>query len=230
MGNFKNEFMKKEVFITSDGRFTDEENNIVKIPEMWEFLPAGDAGVTRNVTKAGEYIRVKQKRGRRLISKGVWAPKEAIEMAIAKMTTLRSTESYEKSKQYRAHKREKDLISYQEDFKKQIIIQLSFADIYHDIAVVLADKITQFATPIGSGTVARSSTLSLDLKAQKAINGWVRHRLTPYESLKIARVKGARANARKLMYEKGLKVFLPYQKGEEIPSNCPLKRELESGK
>ncbi|MEI7782118.1 MAG: DUF2293 domain-containing protein, partial [Planctomycetota bacterium] len=44
----------------------------------WELLPPGDAALTRRVKAAGEHWVVQEKKGRKIFSRGVWAPKTTI--------------------------------------------------------------------------------------------------------------------------------------------------------
>ena len=72
-----------DVYDTRRGRWNPDHGQ-VEIPDGWEFLPSGDAFVTRRVKAAGEYWVAWRPRGRnrphcrRL---GLWAPGEAIEAA-----------------------------------------------------------------------------------------------------------------------------------------------------
>ena len=47
-------------------------------PEDWVLLPPGDAALTRRVKAAGDHRVVQEKKGRRVFSRGVWAPAPAI--------------------------------------------------------------------------------------------------------------------------------------------------------
>ena len=69
------------------------------VPRGWELLPPGDAALTRRVKKAGETWSVKQKRGRRVFSQGVWAPQSTIKRIKVELEQERSTEQYQKKRQ-----------------------------------------------------------------------------------------------------------------------------------
>ena len=62
----------------SDKTVRGEDGKILPVPEGWELLPPGDAGLTRRVKAAGPTWTVQEKKGRRTFSKGVWAPKATI--------------------------------------------------------------------------------------------------------------------------------------------------------
>jgi hypothetical protein len=51
--------------LTADGRVLD-------VPRDWKLVPPGDAGLTRRVKAAGPTWTMRQKRGRKLFSLGVW--------------------------------------------------------------------------------------------------------------------------------------------------------------
>lgn len=55
-----------------------EQGTVLEVPAGWELLPPGDAGLTRRVKAAGPSWTVKEKRGRKTFSRGVWAPAERI--------------------------------------------------------------------------------------------------------------------------------------------------------
>ena len=58
--------------ISADGK-------VLTAPEGWTLLPPGDAALTRRVKSAGDHWVVQEKRGRKVFSKGVWAPAAMID-------------------------------------------------------------------------------------------------------------------------------------------------------
>ena len=50
------------------------DGRVLTAPEGWELLPPGDAALTRLVKEAGDHWMVQEKKGRRVFSRGVWAP------------------------------------------------------------------------------------------------------------------------------------------------------------
>ena len=101
------------VTTNKNGQLITEQGKALTPPPHWSFLPSGDAGVTRKVTAKGEYWRVVFKKGRRTMSKGVWAPTDSIEAAQKEMTATRSTAEYQKKKDYSAKHREKQQQEYE---------------------------------------------------------------------------------------------------------------------
>ncbi|MFS8071548.1 MAG: DUF2293 domain-containing protein, partial [Byssovorax sp.] len=69
---------------TADPRvFRAADGTLLTAPAGWACLPPGDAGLTRRVKAAGPSWAVLEKRGRKLFSKGLWAPAANIEAARA---------------------------------------------------------------------------------------------------------------------------------------------------
>ena len=61
----------------------------------------------------------------------------------------------------------------------------------------LARQVTAHATPVGSGTVARTERISIERRAESAVIAWMRHQTTAYDSMKIERVAGRRREVRR---------------------------------
>ena len=83
---------------TADGR-------ILTAPAGWVLLPPGDAALTRRVKAAGEHWVVQEKKGRKVFSRGVWAPAATIARNRADLEAERTTESYAKRKAADARRR-----------------------------------------------------------------------------------------------------------------------------
>ncbi len=74
-----------DVYMTRKGPWNPDHGE-VEIPDDWEFLPSGDAFVTRRVKAAGMFWVAWRPRGRNRPHRrrlGLWAPKETIETAEA---------------------------------------------------------------------------------------------------------------------------------------------------
>src|SRR3954469_15887613 len=87
-------------FVAPDGRRHSP-------PEGWACLPPGDAALTRRVKAAGPSWAVLEKRGRKVFSKGLWAPRATIEAARATTLAERSTDGYAKKRQTDLARRER---------------------------------------------------------------------------------------------------------------------------
>src|SRR5258706_16410803 len=83
------------------------DGKVLTVPEGWVLLPPGDAGLTRRVKAAGDHWVVQEKKGRKVFSKGVWAPAATIERIRADLDAERATESFAKKKKADARRRDK---------------------------------------------------------------------------------------------------------------------------
>src|SRR5262249_30425168 len=152
-------------------------------------LPPGDAALTRRVKAAGEHWVVQEKKGRKVFSRGVWAPAATVERIRAELGVERSTGSFLKKKEADARRRETAQAEYVEDFVEAVRSFLAFHPDHAELAERLARAVTDHATPVGSGTVARTKRIPVDERAAAAVIAWLRHRTTAYDSMAIPRVR-----------------------------------------
>ena len=85
----------------------------LSVPSGWALLPPGDAGLTRRVKAAGPTWTVQEKVGRRMFSRGVWAPAEHIERARAELDAERADPAYAKKLEAGRARREKKQVAYE---------------------------------------------------------------------------------------------------------------------
>src|SRR6187401_2311459 len=97
------------------------DGKILTAPEGWILLPPGDAALTRRVKEAGDHWIVQEKKGRKIFSRGVWAPAATIERIRAELEAERSTEGYTKRREADARRRDKAQAEYVEDFLGAVI-------------------------------------------------------------------------------------------------------------
>jgi len=90
----------------------------------------------------------------------------------------------------------------------------------------LARLVAAHATPVGSGTVARTKRIPIERRAEAAVIAWMRHQTTAYDSMKIARVKGQRREVRRMLAARSRSLLEAYRQGHAIPDSCPLTRVL----
>lgn len=202
------------------------DGNILTPPEGWALLPPGDAGLTRRVKSAGEHWVVQEKVGRRMFSRGVWASAETIERIQAELEAERSTEGYARRKESDARRREEAQAGYVEDFHGAVVAFLAFHPSHADLADRLARAITEHATPVGSGTVARTKRIPVEERAEAAVIAWMRHRTTGYDDMVIPRVKGKRREVRRMLARRSQELLQRYRRGEPVEDDCPLRRAL----
>lgn len=209
----------------NDKTVRTEDGKILPIPDGWELLPPGDAGLTRRLKAAGPTWTIQEKKGRRTFSKGVLALKETIISLRTGLEQERSTESYAKRKVADADRREKKQTEYVEDFGAAVFDFLNFATRYDTLAKKLAAAVTLHATPVGSGTVARTVRIPIEQRAEAAVIAWMRHQTTAYDNLKIPRVKGERREVRRMLADQSRQLLEDYRRGHTVnPALCPLQK------
>ncbi len=86
----------------------------------------------------------------------------------------------------------------------------------------MAKLVSLHATPVGSGTVARTSTIPIEERASRAVIAWMRHQTTAYDQMPIARIKGERRRVRRMLAQRSVELLESYRKGEPIKIDCPL--------
>jgi len=166
-------------------------------PDGWECLPPGDAGLTRRVKSLGPSWAVIEKRGRKAFSKGLWAPREQIAAARQALEVERSTEAYAKQRVQAGVRRQQEQAKYVLSFELEVLGFLRFAPRFEALARTVARRVTEHATPVGSGTVARTERISIERRAESAVIAWLRHQTTAYDRMAIPRVKGKRREVRR---------------------------------
>ncbi|NVB39348.1 DUF2293 domain-containing protein [Pseudenhygromyxa sp. WMMC2535] len=200
---------------------------MLAVPESWELLLPGDATLTRRVKKAGPSWTVKHRRGRKVFSRGVWAPAENIEAARESLEVERADPSYARRLAGDRVRRAKQQADYADEFEVAVLTFLAFAPRYAGLAERMAKAIADHAVPVGSGTVARTKRIPLERRAEAATIAWLRHQTTAYDSMSIPRVKGMRREVRRLLAERSRQLLARYRRGEVVdPGRCLLERGL----
>jgi hypothetical protein len=210
---------KERIVITDNGE-------VLTPPDDWIFLPAGDGPLTRMVKQRCSTWQVQVRKGRRIISKGIWAEKSRILEASEELAVKRATPEYEKRRSADLKRRKIKHEKYVKEFYLATIDFLSFNHIYSRQMQQLARAVTVFAAPVGSGTVARTERIPLKDRVQAAVIAWLRHQTTAYDSMSIARVKGTRREVRKKLAQQSLDLLERYRSGAKVGAGCPLKEAL----
>jgi hypothetical protein len=205
------------------------DGNVLNVPEGWILLPPGDAALTRRVKEAGDHWGVAEKKGRKVFSRGIWAEAATIERIRADLEAERSTESFAKRKVADAKRREKVQAVYAEDFHVAVVAFLAFHQYHADLANQLAKAVTDHATPVGSGTVARTKRIPVEQRAEAAVIAWMRHQTTGYDGMVIPRVKGKRREVRRMLARRSQDLLEKYRRGGMIHEDCPLYSALVKG-
>lgn len=217
---------KNIVIPDKNGNLITENGDFFVPPKHWSFLPAGDAGITRKITARGLYYRVQVKKGRRFISKGIWAPANIIAEAQKEVVATRLTDQYKNKLNKDRERRTKKQVEYEAEFCSEIERFLNFNETYKSLEKRMAKRVTAHAIPVGSGTVARTQMIPIEERASRAVIAWMRHKTTAYDNLKIARVKGERRAVRRNLAQQSVKMLEKYRKGEKIPADCPLRKAI----
>lgn len=205
------------------------DGRVLDIPAGWVCLPPGDAGLTRRVKAAGPTYTVVEKVGRKTFSRGVWAPAENIAAAKSALDAERSTPAYEKKRAADGKRRAVAQSRYVEDFEREVREFLRFAPSFRELGERLARAVTAHATPVGSGTVARTKRIDIDRRAEAAVIAWMRHQTTAYDSMRIARVKGARREVRRELATISRAVLdLHRRDTTHARPSCPLCKALDA--
>lgn len=199
---------------------------VLTVPDGWNLLPPGDAALTRRVKAAGDHWLVQEKKGWKVFSRGVWAPAETIDRTRKELEAERSTESYAKRKTADAKRRETAQAEYVEDFFGAVVAFLDFHPTHAELGQRLAHSVTDHATPVGSGTVARTKRIPVEQRAEAAVIAWLRHQTTGYDDMVIPRVKGKRREVRRLLARRSHELLEGYRRGVPVPMDCPLRRAL----
>jgi hypothetical protein len=210
-----------------NGTLMDEGGKRLTPPAGWAFLAAGDAGITRKIIANGIFWRVQAQMGRRLISKGIWAPADTIAAARQEVEAVRSTTAYQKRLAADRERRERKQAEYEKEFYLEVRAFLAFAPRYQEREKEMAMAITAHAVPVGSGTVARTAMIPVEERAAKAVIAWMRHQTTAYESMRIPRVKGKRREIRRMLAGRSVELLKAYREGLETSPRCPLRKALE---
>jgi hypothetical protein len=73
-----------------------------------------------------------------------------------------------------------------------VLAFLAFHPAHAHLADRMARAVTDHATPVGSGTVARTKRIPIERRAEAAVIAWMRHQTTGSDGMVIPRVKGRR--------------------------------------
>jgi hypothetical protein len=91
----------------------------------------------------------------------------------------------------------------------------------------MARLVAKHASPVGSGTVARTKRIPVEERAAAAVTAWMRHQTTAYDEMEIARVKGERRRVRRELAAVSRRVLDTHRRG--VPHGieaCPLCRAI----
>lgn len=205
----------------------NERAAIEAVPDDWDLLPPGDAALSRRIKLDGPTITVIEIKGRKRFSRGIWAPRDRIQALRAELALERQDPSYQKKLDAGRRRRAVQQEEYAGDFRDAVRAYLNFHERHALAAQTLANLIADHATPVGSGTVARTQRIPLEERAEAATIAWLRHQTTGYDNMNIPREKGRRREVRRMLAQRSVQLLQRYRSGLPFDgAQCPLHRAL----
>ncbi len=122
----------------------DVDGTLLAIPATWGFLPPGDPMWTRRVKARGPHWLVQEKVGRKVFSRGLWAPAATIEAVQLEVEATRSQASYHAGLQRAAAKRDAEQSAYVEDFRRAVLEFLRFPPKHRELAERSRELLDQY--------------------------------------------------------------------------------------
>lgn len=203
------------------------DGQVLRPPPDWILVPPGDPGLTRRIKAAGPTWTVQEKKGRKIFSRGVWTSGDAVAAIRAELEAERAAPQYTKRREADARRREQHQTVYVQSFEQSVLDYLRFHERYTAMATRLAHAVTRHATPVGSGTVARTERIPIEQRAEAAVVAWMRHQTTAYDSMVIPRVKGKRREVRRMLAARSKALLESYRAGRVVDEErCPLSQAL----
>ncbi|HXE52221.1 MAG TPA: DUF2293 domain-containing protein [Tepidisphaeraceae bacterium] len=209
------------------GSVRTPDGQILHAPADWVVTPPGDAALSRRLKAAGPSWTVQERKGRKTFSRGIWAAAVTVESIKADLARERQTPEFARKRQKDVERRQREQHHYVAEFHEAVISFLAFDAKHRELAQQLARAVTEHATPVGSGTVARTARISVEERAEAAVIAWMRHRTTAYEHMAIPRVAGQRREVRRMLAARSRALLDSYRAGRNVdPASCPLQRAL----
>ena len=206
----------------------NEHAMLEAVPDDWALLPPGDAALSRRIKQDGPTLTVIELKGRKRFSRGIWAPAARIETLRAALELERADPAYQRTLDAGRQRRAVAQDDYAVDFKTAVFRYLSFHPEHQLAAETLALLIAEHATPVGSGTVARTQRIPIEARAEAATIAWLRHQTTGYDTMVIPHVKGRRREIRRLLAQRSVQLLARYRSGAPIDrAQCPLHGALQ---
>ena len=224
------EYECREVRPSQKPRHVIDGGALREVPLGWELLPPGDAALSRRIKQDGPTWLMIELKGNKRFSRGIWAPGDRIEALRAELAAERTDPAYERRLASGRARRAAEHEVYVAEFEVAVRAFLDFPARHAEVAGELARRITAHATPVGSGTVARTERIPLPDRARATTIAWLRHQTTGYDDMRIARIKGERREVRRELARESLELLDRYRRGEEIePETCPLQVAIRGG-
>jgi hypothetical protein len=209
----------------------NEYGVIEAVPSHWDLLPPGDPALSRRIKRDGPSLTVIELKGRKRFSRGIWAPADRIAALRAELLVERQAPSYQHKLDAGRRRRAAAQEIYAEDFRGAVLQFLNFAPAYRTQAEQLASLIAAHATPVGSGTVARTERIPIEQRAAAATIAWLRHQTTGYDRMRIPRERSRRREVRRMLAQRSQELLARYRSGHPIEcAKCPLHLALQQAR
>lgn len=225
--------MKKPAATPETIAVIDRENGLwyqgktVTPPAGWQFLPSGDAALTRRVKLTGPHWVVKTFYRNKLSAIGLWAPADIIAAEKTRRKQELASPEYQKRLAASRRQRDKKQARYADEFRAAVLAFLDFAPKWCAMAERLADAVTEHAVPVGSGTVARTERISIEERAEAAVIAWMRHQTSNYDERTVAHISGERRRVRQEINLESRLLLKEYRRGADVDQrSCPLAKAL----
>jgi hypothetical protein len=190
-------------------------------------LAPGDAALSRRIKQDGPTLTMMEMKGRKRFSRGIWAPTARIEALREHLKTERQNPAYQQRLDAGRRRRAAGEETYANDFAAAVHRFLAFHPKHALLAKTVAALIADHATPVGSGTVARTQRIPIEARAEAATIAWLRHQTTGYDDMIIAREKGRRREVRRMLAQRSVQLLGKYRSGQPFDFvQCPLHRAV----
>ena len=209
------------------GHVLNEHFALEAVPEGWVLVPPGDAALSRRIRAEGASWTMIEVKGRKRFSRGIWVAAERLAVLHAELESERSDPAWQRRLEAGRARRQVEEAAYAEEFGAAVREFLNFSPAYAADESRLAELIAAHATPVGSGTVARTERIPVAERAEAATIAWLRHQTTAYDTMHIPLVKGRRREVRRLLAQHSHQLLRRYREGVPVdPDQCPLQAAL----
>ena len=201
------------------------------VPSGWILLSPGDSALSRRIKADGPTWTMSEMKGRKRFSRGIWAPAHRIEDLRAELLVERADPAHLRKLDSARDRRANEQADYVKDFRTAVLAFLSFNCMHAGDAQSLVDLIAAHATPVGSGTVARTKRIPIQERAEAATIAWLRHQTTGYDEMRIPLIKGRRREVRSILAQRSHQLLQLYREGHPVDHRlCPLQAALRAAR